>query len=741
VRDAETEEKDRLAAQQLALFWGGEPKYVITALKFMQFGYAVAISTVISFFEEINDGPVRMEWYLIVIFMCYALFVHVTGHAIPRFVLCTSLGQLVDERRLREVVALFRLDEAKQKQLDLLETQNYEQGVYVQESFDLQPKRSEDTEPTLGVTDDILQTPKTSRAPPENRPPLVAIAKPRADDDVRYAQPPPIPTVHEGVPGVNGEFTTQDEKREVDDPFAAFNTSRPRRNRRKVVSEGVAAMASLGESPALMEDRLGVSGLMQDGYDERRTDASDLMLLGASADRNAEEMAARRRERRSRRKKSASDGVALMAQLHEAEAGTEFSGNRIEKPFAFHRSSLIQNQGRVVSVPKHAPREKKKKVDEGDLLAELVKLDTNALRTTLQESERVPSFPREPATTTKRTRRKVVSDGVAAMAAMGSNMSSAAGKVLKATTSPKSRTHDDLDIHWKAQSSERTPNISQQDSSSPNELAARRRNRRKKSVSDGVAFMSSLGIGDFRDHFEPFRSIEGVSSIGENRETDLGLAKQTSLEGFAEVDRGEADVSNLQSDSKIVASPDGEEDLDGASIHSTTSTVGAYSDVDDVPATTPSISTKYIQEHSPRPSFRSQLRAYFLSKRYVTMSNVFGTVVVFFLVGHRVEGFIHSEAIIPKYFVSLYVPLETVFWFLTAWFSMFLISSCLIFYSVGRTHETERNVKEKEILVAAALDVVLTTACLTGKQIAMPCVMMFCGFFVCCSLLQSSFYC
>jgi len=319
-------------------------------------------------------------------------------------------------------------------------------------------------------------------------------------------------------------------------------------------------------------------------------------------------------------------------------------------------------------------------------------------------------------------------------------MSSAAGKVLKATTSPKGRTHDDLDIHWKTQSSERTPKESQQDSSFPDELAGQRRNRRKKSVSDSVAFMSSLGMGDLREPFEPFRSTERISSIGESRETDLGLAKEPSLEGFAEVDRVESDGPNLQSDSKIVDSPDGE-DLDGASIHSTTSTVGAYSDVDDVPATTPSISTKYIQEHLPRPSFRSQLRAYFLSERYVTMSNVFGTVVVFFLVGHRVEGFIHSEAIIPEYFVSLYVPLETVFWLLTAWFSMFIISSSLIFYSVGRTEETERNVKEKEILVAAALDVVLTTACLTGKKIVCRACCFFCDFFFCCSLLRSSFYC
>ena len=113
---AEGAEKDRLAAAQLALFWGSNPKHVIHIIQFMQFGYAVAIATVIIFWKEIGEGPIPSYVFLLAVVVCYSLFVIVTGRVIPQYTLCTSLGQLVNESRLRENRGPFPTGRSKTKE-------------------------------------------------------------------------------------------------------------------------------------------------------------------------------------------------------------------------------------------------------------------------------------------------------------------------------------------------------------------------------------------------------------------------------------------------------------------------------------------------------------------------------------------------------------------------------------------------------------------------------------------------
>ena len=116
------EEKERLAQKQLALFWYGEPRLIIKLVQLMQFGYAASLSTVIVFWTDIDRGKIPMYGYVGTLVVCYVLFIQVIGHAIPRYTLCTSLGQLVNDRYLRETVAMYRLAEAKQKEME----QNYD---------------------------------------------------------------------------------------------------------------------------------------------------------------------------------------------------------------------------------------------------------------------------------------------------------------------------------------------------------------------------------------------------------------------------------------------------------------------------------------------------------------------------------------------------------------------------------------------------------------------------------------
>jgi len=123
--DTQQNDKDHGAAhQQLRLFWMSDPNAVIAAIQFMQFGYAVALSIVIIFWKTIGLGDIRAGWYFFVIFLSYAVFVCVVAQVIPRYTLCTSLGQLVNMQRLQETAAGYRLEEAKRMELGYSERQS-----------------------------------------------------------------------------------------------------------------------------------------------------------------------------------------------------------------------------------------------------------------------------------------------------------------------------------------------------------------------------------------------------------------------------------------------------------------------------------------------------------------------------------------------------------------------------------------------------------------------------------------
>lgn len=135
VNNADSEECGKLAAQQRALFWGGDPKLVMVAVQSMQFGYAVALSTLIIYFEEINDASLHMGYYFLAIAICYGIFLVVIAQAIPRYTLCTSLGQLVNERHLHETLAAFHLEEAKLRDMEESDHSDQSQAIVNQDNI------------------------------------------------------------------------------------------------------------------------------------------------------------------------------------------------------------------------------------------------------------------------------------------------------------------------------------------------------------------------------------------------------------------------------------------------------------------------------------------------------------------------------------------------------------------------------------------------------------------------------
>jgi hypothetical protein len=140
------------------------------------------------------------------------------------------------------------------------------------------------------------------------------------------------------------------------------------------------------------------------------------------------------------------------------------------------------------------------------------------------------------------------------------------------------------------------------------------------------------------------------------------------------------------------------------------SSIGGHSDVDDVPEIDVVLNDIVsLQSHS-RLSLLLWLRKYFLSKKYVLVSNVFGTMIAFFFVGKRVERFLHTDGILEgdKY-VSFDFKESHSFWALLLMMCAFLIVDITIFSVLGFRALTR---KERKINIAAAFDIVLVSTCM-----------------------------
>ena len=111
------------AMSQLDLFWLNDPHLVIGAFQFMQLGYAIAASILLIFWDYIDVyyASVSGKWFILALVLCYLTFLWIMAQVVPRYTLCTSLGQLVNPRRLQETLAKCKLEEAKRKRRHLME--------------------------------------------------------------------------------------------------------------------------------------------------------------------------------------------------------------------------------------------------------------------------------------------------------------------------------------------------------------------------------------------------------------------------------------------------------------------------------------------------------------------------------------------------------------------------------------------------------------------------------------------
>jgi Mlo family len=150
--DDSDKEEGRLA--QKNLFWFGSPSLVVSLIQFMNFGYAIALATVIMYWPYLT--LVEPYWYLLAVFGCYFIFLYNLSVLLPQFTLVTSLGYLTNYKQLQETVAHHRLEEAqRQQRRRMIERAIEHDSVIVLATHD------DATEPVTSGSSSGVTTPKT----------------------------------------------------------------------------------------------------------------------------------------------------------------------------------------------------------------------------------------------------------------------------------------------------------------------------------------------------------------------------------------------------------------------------------------------------------------------------------------------------------------------------------------------------------------------------------------------------
>jgi hypothetical protein len=88
--------------------------------------------------------------------------------------------------------------------------------------------------------------------------------------------------------------------------------------------------------------------------------------------------------------------------------------------------------------------------------------------------------------------------------------------------------------------------------------------------------------------------------------------------------------------------------------------------MDDVPTVDPEMYNLSHTEKQPTPNLRARVKVYFMNKNSHVTSHVFGTLVAFFMIGLRVEHFLHTEAIVSNNFITFGLDVVASFWILPA---------------------------------------------------------------------------
>ena len=327
-------------SSQNALFWGGSPKYIINIIQFMQFGYAIFFAILLVFWEDIDaQGPVASYNFFIVLLLTFATFVSIMAHVIPRFTLCSSLGQLVNHRRLHETLARHRLEDARRKRQQQIEEDELYDATAWHDSVSEHPEFQ-------ALEADMKNAGTNFNIPSRSTNSNLFFELTKLDTkDLRQILP---------------QETETEKERRIHD----------RRNLRKSVSEGVSVMRNMIKLPS--PSGSGAS------TPTKATDSSTIHDLGAALRR-----ANRRADRH--RSASASASIQMMRDYTKIEHPEQVHHEKVVPITTAARLARRKTASANADIAKMRNTTIEEEESDSTLFLELTQLDTKHLRQNLPE--------------------------------------------------------------------------------------------------------------------------------------------------------------------------------------------------------------------------------------------------------------------------------------------------------------------------------------------------------------------
>lgn len=120
--------------------------------------------------------------------------------------------------------------------------------------------------------------------------------------------------------------------------------------------------------------------------------------------------------------------------------------------------------------------------------------------------------------------------------------------------------------------------------------------------------------------------------------------------------------------------------------------------------------------HVPKPTIYEEYRKYFSSRRYMSNSALFGTMVCFFLVGMRIEAILLNTGVIKDNDNTYHLEPRITFWIELFLFSCFLVADTIMLY-MFRPNAAENNT-DRKTYTAAIIDFCINSACLSFLVVA-----------------------
>jgi hypothetical protein len=745
MRHMEGESHEAGLKKQRSLFWFGEPKLVIAAIQFMQFGYALALAIVLMYWEIFT--ALLPFWYLGAVLVCYSVFVYVLSLVLPQYTLCTSLGRMVNQKNLQETVALHRLeDEQRRLRRKKAEARynNDDSMLALEDAREAESKRDNDDSEVFNPSD-------------------ISPTEGSSDDG----------THDSGDSAIHREGSRRDSGRELKERTALLaaliksdtaslrsqlpeesreklftRTESVRRGRRKTLSDGVASMRAMGNLPALREQRSDATAesLTMDDADALKRDRDSRMAL-----------------RRANRKKTASASAVIQSWRNDTDTGEK--DNKSKDDAAAPKRDREQRMG--------MRRANRKKASTASAVIQSWRH--------LDNIEEVTPKGDEKASLNRRGRRKSDSTSDVEQTFFeetkipeGEELVAPNRRELGKKASSTSDINKTFSEETKAAEGETAalfPNEMRRADASAARIAQRRQSR-KKSLSDTSVIQSwhNYSVNDNPREVPTTapRSMDGIKAFSKSSpivtasvledpgaeqlvvknpqpiesapaehipSDDLETKSQGS--GSIIVDMpgtiiasGDAnDMPLKESDGNVLVPEKDDDDTVDAG-----KSVGELSDdLSDVDideelhdSIRPSVGHdendwkhELIQHFTPAGVIK-HMKGFFLSEAYQTVSHVFGTLVVFFLIGQRVEAMNASSGAYAPSDNTWELELKASYWWEAVWYGLFIGIDLLvmILFLPARVRSVAFSGPERKLLVATAFDLMLSVGCLAVLLVA-----------------------